>query len=296
MDQQGQTLEYFRLHAEDWQRKSVNIENEFSVIDGRHQAVLAVIQNMKGAARRFLDVGCGTGQLALESARLGLKASGIDFSPEMIAQCEANRQRAGVDATFNCLSFFDFPVSDAVYDVVSAQGFIEYISLEQMEEFFQRASRMLRVGGSLAIGSRNRLYNAVSMNAFTQMEAKLGVLPALVAEAIDLQTSTSQADAFAALRKHEMIHPQPPAHPDTGIGVSLRYQFSPGELVCRLRKHGFEPEAVYPVHFHPLAPNLKSDHSMIHHEIAKLMQRIAGVDQRLVPFCSTFVLDVRRVR
>jgi hypothetical protein len=58
-----------------------------------------------------------------------------------------------------------------------------------MEDFFDRAAAMLRPGGALVVGSRNRLYNAVSMNRFTEMERKLGVLDRLTAEAIAIQTS-----------------------------------------------------------------------------------------------------------
>ena len=293
MNQQDEALRYFRSYAEDWQHKAVNPASEYSVIEERNNAVLATMEAM-GTVRRMLDVGCGTGQLVIEAARRGVEAHGIDFAPEMIEQCERNRAEAGVAARFDCISFFDLPAVDTPYDVVSAQGFIEYIAPAEMEEFFARCARLLGPGGSLAVGSRNRLYNAVSMNAFTALEAGLGVLGALVAEAISLHTSASQAPALDTLRTHERIDEQPRAHPDTGIGVAVRYQYSPAELIGRLRRHGFEPARIWPIHFHALAPGLKEDHPALHHEIAKAMQRLAAADPRLVPFCSTFVLDVRR--
>src|SRR6185503_16793449 len=62
MEQQEQTRQYFRSAAADWQDRSLEAAGRYSVIEGRNQAVLDVISRTEGAAR-FLDVGCGTGQL-----------------------------------------------------------------------------------------------------------------------------------------------------------------------------------------------------------------------------------------
>ena len=293
MDQQEQTRKFFESAVRDWQNRSVESGERYNLIEARNRAVLSAIPTVDGA-RRFLDVGCGTGQLVLAVAGKGLEAEGIDFAEEMIAQCEANRREADVPAVFTCRSFFDMPVADGAYDIISAQGFIEYLSAEQMETFFARSAHMLRPGGALVVGSRNRLYNVVSLNDFTRIELDLGVLPALVAEAIALHSSPSQDTAFEALRKHERIDPQPDRHPGTGIAVDIRHQYAPAELVARLRRHGFAPRTLFPVHFHGLPPAVKAEHPEIHSRLAALMDGVAPADQRLVPFCSTFVLDVRR--
>jgi 2-polyprenyl-3-methyl-5-hydroxy-6-metoxy-1,4-benzoquinol methylase len=293
VDQQRQTLIYFRRHADDWQRKAVNAEDEYSVIDARNAAVLATISEFKKPVR-LLDVGCGAGQLVIDAARQGASSHGIDFASEMIAQCEKNKAAAGVDASFDCSSFFDFKVSGELYDVVSAQGFIEYVSIDAVEEFFARSAHLLRPGGAVVSGSPNRLYNVISMNRFTEIERELDILDLLISEAIALQAARSQKQAFDALARLERVDPQPQNHPDTGIGVSLRHQFSPAELVGRLRRHGFSPATLYPIHFHALAPTLRDEFPALHHEIAIVMQKLAPREQRLVPFCSSFVLDVRK--
>jgi cyclopropane fatty-acyl-phospholipid synthase-like methyltransferase len=294
MDQQGQTLSYFRRHASDWQCKAIVPEHEYNLIEARNSAVLTTLSTL-GKADRLLDVGCGTGQLVIDAARRGVAAAyGIDFAPEMIAQCEVNRSAAGVNARFDTVSFFDFKPPQEPYDIVSAQGFIEYISIEAMEDFFKRAAAMLRDSGALVIGSRNRLYNAVSMNHFTEMERKIGVLGMLTAEAIAIQASGSQQEVFEALRPFHRIHAHPAQHPDTGIGVALRCQFTPAELVGRLREHGFSPVTLYPIHFHALPPNVKEKFPAVHHETAIRLQQLAPLEHRLVPFCSSFVLEVRK--
>jgi 2-polyprenyl-3-methyl-5-hydroxy-6-metoxy-1,4-benzoquinol methylase len=293
MEQQVQTRNYFQANAGDWQARSIGASGRYSVIEGRSRAVLAVAD--RGPAHgRFLDVGCGTGQLVLEMAKRGFEAEGIDFADEMISRCEENKRAASVPADFRCNSFFDVSYDGGAYDIISAQGFIEYLSPDQMMEFFRRGHRMLRKGGALVVGSRNRIFNVVSLNAFTQMEVRLGTVQLLLAEAIALNTSASQEAAFASLQRLERIDPQPDQHPLTEIQVNVRYQFSPADLVYRTKSLGFAPRTLFPVHFHGLSPAVKSDHPEFHAQLAQAAAEIGIADQRLVPFCSTFVIEVRR--
>jgi 2-polyprenyl-3-methyl-5-hydroxy-6-metoxy-1,4-benzoquinol methylase len=204
MEQQAQTRDYFQANADDWQVRSSAGSDRYSVIEGRSRAVLAVASHGP-AGSRFLDVGCGTGQLVLEMAKRGFQAEGVDFAEEMISKCEENRRAAGVQADFRCSSFFDVSYVADAYDIVSAQGFIEYLSPDEMMEFFRRCHRMLRPGGALVVGSRNRIFNVVSLNDFTHMEMRLGTIELLLSEAIALNTSASQEAAFASLRRLERI-------------------------------------------------------------------------------------------
>jgi 2-polyprenyl-3-methyl-5-hydroxy-6-metoxy-1,4-benzoquinol methylase len=292
MDQQEQTKDYFERFAADWQRKST-AEQTFATIRARNQAVLHVVSSKRGV-RDFLDVGCGTGQLVIEAARRGVRSTGLDFAADMIAQCEANRSNAQVQAEFITASFFDFADSAASYDVISAQGFIEYISLEQLDDFLRRAFAMLRPGGALVVGSRNRLFNVISLNAFTQMEIKLGTIGRLIEESIVWRLSLSQEAAFEALRPFEDIDPQPDSHPATNIEVSVRYQFAPSDLVARGRQHGFVPNMLFPIHYHGIPVKISDDHPRMHLELATIIDRVAPLDQRLAPYSSSFVLDLRK--
>lgn len=293
MEQQEQTRQYFRSAADDWQGKSVNLSGAYSVIDGRNNAVLEVVDAAE-SVHRFLDVGCGTGQLVIDVAKRGIEAEGIDFANEMILKCEENSQRAGVSAKFKCGSFFEAIFDDNIYDVISAQGFIEYLSSDEMATFFKRSFDMLRPGGSLVVGSRNRLFNIFSLNEFTILEAGLGTLSILLLEAVALQSSVSQEEALKILRQYERIDPQPKNHPVTGIPVDARYQYAPSDLIYRLRHYGFKPKTIFPVHYHGVSLNIKAEHPELHSQLSHIVSAIGVRDQRLVPFSSTYVLEVQK--
>lgn len=293
MTQQKQTLDYFSANADDWQKKAT--QKQYSVIDNRHAAVLETIKR-HGAVKHFLDVGCGTGQLVLEVAKLGVNAEGIDFSSEMITKCEENKGVTKLPVNFNCGSFFDLSLPASTYDVISAQGFIEYISLEELDVFFATCFQTLAAGGFLALGSRNRLFNIHSLNDFTLLELHLNTEKLLLAESVALQTSLTQDEAITNLYAVESIYPQPESHPVTGIKVDTRYQFSPADLMARMRKHGFKPTAVYPVHYHglPLGAIKEEPMASLHKDLAKLVLKDKICDARYVPYSSSFVIEARK--
>lgn len=292
MDQKKQTLHYFDTHANNWQSMSAGMRDRYNVIAARNAAVTTTIDRMSGV-RRFLDIGCGTGQLVIDVAKRGIKAEGIDFAPDMIRVCDENRKSAGIEAEFSCISFFDFAGEAGTYDVISAQGFIEYISTGETDLFLSRCYTLLRPGGALVVGSRNRLFNLLSLNDYTLAEVHLGTLAKLAAEAIALHQSESWESAVAALTTHERIYPQPERHPLTGVKVDLRYQFSPAELIKRGRVCGFVPGNIFPVHFHGLPVSVKQRYPELHVELGHNVESMSG-DFRLVPYCSTFVLDLRK--
>ena len=295
MKQQDQTQHFFEAFAASWQSKALG-EGEvfgevFNIIEARHAAVLAVLDDLPNPTR-VLDVGCGTGQLVISIASRGIAAEGIDFAPSMIEHCEANARAAGVDnASFVGASFFDVELEEGAYDLISAQGFIEYISLEELEQFLDRCRRALKPGGALAVGSRNRLLNAVSLNDFTRAELEIGTFDALVKEAIALHTSPTNEAAFTALRALERTDLHPNWHPQIGIDVDTRYQFTPADLAYRLRRGGLEATQLFPINFHAIPTALAAEQPKLQahlSEIAALMLWLR--EHRLVPFCSSFVM------
>ena len=293
MDQQKQAQSYFDQNATDWQHKAS--ATGFSVIDNRHNAVLEAM-NGYAAAGHLLDVGCGTGQLVIEASRKGWESVGVDYAASMIDICKSNNQEAGTNAEFHCASIFDFGIKADSYNIISAQGFIEYISLVELDTFFDMTCKGLKSDGALVLGSRNRLFNLHSLNEFSSLEIQLNTTEQLLRESVILQSTESQQEVIARLAELNYEYSHPEIHPETGIKVETRYQFSPADLIGRLSKHGLRTTRIFPVHFHGLPLSLiKNDRlNTLHAELAELVSRHYITTHAFVPYSSSFVIEAKK--
>ena len=293
MEQQDQTLNYFKSHAEDWQSKAT--DQTYSLVDNRHKAVFESMKNFPPNSS-ILDVGCGTGQLAIQASKLGWNATGMDFAQEMINLCMSNNASENAKAEFICTSVFNCDVTPESFDVISAQGFIEYISLEQLDEFLDFSEKALRDGGVLALGSRNRLFNLHTLNEFTELETALGTIENLILEGRVIQTAKNQQEAIEQLKLLAFEYVQPNVHPLTGVKVETRYQFSPADLITRLSKHHLRANRIFPVHYHPLPVALlaNSEFKKIHNQFAKFAADNWIALHNLVPYSSSFVIEAQK--
>ena len=289
MKQQSQTQKYFAREAEKWDEKSKKIQ--YNKIADRNNCVLDTFRQ-HGNVVDFLDVGCGTGQLTIEIANPGINAVGIDFAQEMIDICRKNTVVANSTALFDCASVFDYSIPNNSFDLISAQGFIEYISQSELTDFIEILGRTLKKNGSAVVGSRNRLFNAVSLNEYTQLEIQLGTVPQLITEAVAIQSSPSQQSLFEALDRLDFDLGQPISHPNTGIEVSTRYQYTPSELIRRFRKAGLSPSQIYPINFHPMPLSLlvNKEFSLMKDQLSSVVAIDYPTTHQFVPFSSSFVI------
>ena len=82
---------------------------------------------------RYLDIGCGTGDIAIALAKAGCKkVTGIDFVPRKITQATLNAKRLRVD---NCVHFLCEDIHDWTpphrYDVILSHEALEHINSPQ---------------------------------------------------------------------------------------------------------------------------------------------------------------------
>ena len=291
--QQEEALHYFRTHAEDWRKKAeAPSEKTVNMIRQRNGYVIDVILNRE-KTENVLDIGCGTGDLVCEIAGQGIDATGVDFAREMIdAAIEKAKENKIKTARFECCSIFDFDFSTQRYDVISANGFIEYISYDELNRFLDLVKNALKPNGSFVVGSRNRLFNLFSINTYTSHELETDSFKMLAQEAIALASTENIRDLLNIV----CVPLQSPdtKHEKTGIDVTTRFQFTPVQLMKMLNEKNFTPVEIYPIHIHAVPPVFKDKHPEIHASISNLLQEYARNKLELIPFSSSFMLHVQK--
>jgi SAM-dependent methyltransferase len=68
----------------------------------------------------FLDVGCGSGQLALIAARDGQKVTGVDIASNLVERARERAQAEGLDARFEEADAEALPFEDESFDIVAS--------------------------------------------------------------------------------------------------------------------------------------------------------------------------------
>ena len=128
---------------------------------GREQRFreLTLAQMDIGPADRILDVGCGTGTLTLQAARLlGPEGSiiGIDAAPRMIAIAGKKAAAAGSPARFETAVAEALPFSDQQFTMVVNSMFCHHIDLQLKKLAFAEMYRVLVPGGLLITADIDR--------------------------------------------------------------------------------------------------------------------------------------------
>ena len=97
-----------------------------------------------------LDIGCGTGTLALAARRrVGPKArvAGIDPSPEMIARARKKARRAGVEVAFDTAVAEQLPFEAGSFDIVMGTLMLHHLPEDARQRCIAEVRRVLKPGG-----------------------------------------------------------------------------------------------------------------------------------------------------
>jgi len=107
-----------------------------------------------GMGEKVLDVGCGTGSLAiLAKSRVGVegRVEGIDPSPEMIQVARKKSARAGMEVGFRIGGIESIPFPDDSFDVVLSSLMVHHLPDDVKREGLREVRRVLRPGGRLLV-------------------------------------------------------------------------------------------------------------------------------------------------
>jgi ubiquinone/menaquinone biosynthesis C-methylase UbiE len=177
-----------------------------------------VLEHCKPAGR-LIDLGCGTGRLAIAAAQHGHRPVGVDLSPEMLKVLGAKADSLGLTIPTVCANLVQLDiVADASFDhaacLFSTLGLI--VGAAARRRVLHHVHRLLRPGGNFVLHVHNRWFNV-----WTRHGRRL-----LLKDVIDSWLGRADAGDY------QTIAP--------GFGTMTMHLFTRGEVVRLLRSAGFE--------------------------------------------------------
>lgn len=153
-------------HAAMW--GSAPFENIAGTLADMHANVVAAMEGEAG--KRWLDVGCGTGELAFMAVATGARVTGSDLAPNLVETARRQAGERGLDVAFEVGDAEALPYDDASFDIVTSS--IGAIFAPDHEAVASQLARVCRSGGRLGMtawtkgdGSVDRFFEIIGSYA-----------------------------------------------------------------------------------------------------------------------------------
>jgi len=305
-EQRNLTTAYFNEIAKDWFKRAYDPEDRLLLFPSgkvRQDIVISEMKRLK-VGSLAIDLGCGSGQLVIELLKHRYEATGIDASPNMIAEARKALHRELPQADSSRI----FQVGDVLnlnlegqFNAVTAMGLLEY--LEDELTFFRIVKKLLSNRGYALIECRNQLFNIGSGNRYTLEAAESGSLGKLISELDRVQNYSPvpidevpkiQVDVFTKIAEtmsgeykeaNTIQYKTPIVEYPTKM---LRKQHTPEGLEAILEKAELKLQYVVYYHCHPYLPRFEKAFPAMYNKIGLLMQPL-GYTPLGATICSAFV-------
>lgn len=125
---------------------------KYIVRDIRYKSLL-IEQAQIQANQRVMDLGCGTGTLAIMAKRAQPKAEvfGLDADPEMLKMAHMKKDQEKLEITFDVGFTNNLPYPDASFDRVLSSIMIHHLKTPDKEKTAREVYRVLKPGGQLHV-------------------------------------------------------------------------------------------------------------------------------------------------
>jgi ubiquinone/menaquinone biosynthesis C-methylase UbiE len=114
---------------------------------------LLIAQAEVSAGQRVLDLGCGTGTLALwlKQGVPGATVVGIDADEKVLAKARKKAAHAHVEMRFDCGFSYELPYADGSFERVVSSLFFHHLPSSEKRSTLREAYRVLAPGGRLHV-------------------------------------------------------------------------------------------------------------------------------------------------
>jgi demethylmenaquinone methyltransferase/2-methoxy-6-polyprenyl-1,4-benzoquinol methylase len=161
-----------------------------------------IVNNYINKGDRVLDVGCGTGTLAVMMARKGALVKGIDISKQMLSVADGTIKTQGLENHINLMEtsivgLGKYFKDESIDTVISTLVFSE-LSTDERIYVLEESRRILRGDGLLIIADETRPRSVPGRLIYALVRIPLAVLTFIFTQSIfhsvkDLEKSISNA-------------------------------------------------------------------------------------------------------
>jgi SAM-dependent methyltransferase len=156
---------------------------------------------------QILDIGCGTGTLAIEAARAaeGVRVTGLDADPSILKRARRKAAGAELEISFDEGMSTELPYADASFDLVLSTLFFHHLPDEAKQRSAAELLRVLRPGGRVVVGDLGRPQDPLMRVA---VRSTVQLLDGVKTTALNVRGDLPEVLAQAGLREvtvHERI-------------------------------------------------------------------------------------------